>query len=399
MAKNAISSSLNEPGSVGLATPQRTVLYTAEAPLRLQSGQTFGPIEVEYETYGELDAEAGNAILICHALSGDAHAAGRHNPGDRKPGWWDSMIGPGKAFDTRRYCVICSNILGGCKGTTGPSSVDPKTGKPYGTRFPIVTIPDMVTVQRELIRRLGISRLLAVAGGSMGGMQALEWAVRFPDAVRAVIPIATTHRLSAQGIAFDEVGRQAIFADPNWNNGDYYGGAAPDRGLALARMIAHITYLSEKSMHMKFGRALRHRDRYAYDFQEEFQVESYLHYQGARFTQRFDANTYLYITKAMDYFDLSDGFPSLRASLRRAAAKFLLIAFSSDWLFPPEHLREIASALRANGRDVTYVTLESDYGHDAFLLEVEELTKLIRGFLNNLSSAAPGAVSGKSSAG
>jgi len=375
---------MSEPGSVGIVTPKRIELYTRDDPLRLECGRTLGPVQVQYETYGELSPEKDNAILVCHALSGDAHAAGRHSPDDPKPGWWDNMIGPGKAFDTNRYFVICSNFLGGCKGTTGPTSIDPETGRPYGTRFPIVTVHDMVVVQKRLIDALGIARLLAVTGGSMGGMQALEWAVSFPDALHAAIPIATTYRMSAQGIAFDEVGRQAIFADPNWNNGDYYNGTPPDRGLALARMIGHITYLSEKSMHRKFGRNLRHRDKYAYNFEEEFQVESYLHHQGSRFTQRFDANTYLYITKAMDYFDLTDGFPSLRASLRRARAKFLLIAFSSDWLFPPDHMKEIANALRANGLDVTYVNVESDYGHDAFLLEVEEMTRLISAFLRNL---------------
>ncbi|NOY82297.1 MAG: homoserine O-acetyltransferase [Kiritimatiellaeota bacterium] len=374
----------DEPGSVGLVTPRRVELFTPEDPLHLECGAVLAPVHVQYETYGELSAARDNAILVCHALSGDAHVAGRHRPDDPKPGWWDSMIGPGKAFDTRRYFVVCSNFLGGCKGTTGPTSIDPATGKPYATRFPMVTIHDMVVVQQRLIEALGIRRLLAVVGGSMGGMQVLEWAVSFPDALAAAIPIATTHRMSAQGIAFDEVGRQAIFADPNWRGGDYADGPPPDRGLALARMIAHITYLSEKSMHRKFGRDLRHRDRYAYNFEEEFQVESYLHYQGSRFTQRFDANTYLYITKAMDYFDLSADYPSLRVSLRRAAAKFLLIAFSSDWLFPPADVREVANALRANGRDVTYVNIESDYGHDAFLLEVDELTKLISGFLRNL---------------
>ena len=248
----------------------------------------------------------------------------------------------------------------------------------------MVTIRDMVRVQKRLMTHLGIERVLTVAGGSMGGMQALEWAVSFPETVRSVIPVATTHRMSAQGIAFNEVGRQAIFADRNWRGGDYYEAESPDDGLALARMIGHITYLSDKSMHAKFGRSLRGRNKYAYDFSEEFQVESYLHYQGSRFTERFDANTYLYLTKAMDYFDLNEGYPSLRASLRRAVAKFLLVAFSSDWLFPPAQMKEIANALRSNGSDVTYVQIASDYGHDAFLLEVEEMTRLISGFLRHL---------------
>jgi homoserine O-acetyltransferase len=302
------------------------------------------------------------------------------------------MIGPGKAFDTRRYFVICANILGGCKGTTGCSSVDPSTDKPYGRTFPVVTIRDMVACQVRLIDRLGIERLLCAAGGSMGGMQVLEWAVSYPDRLRSALPVATTYRMSAQGIALDEVGRQAIYADPNWNGGDYYGGPTPDRGLALARMIGHITYLSEKAMHHKFGRNLRHRDDYAYAFEEEFQVESYLHHQGSSFTQRFDANTYLYITKAMDYFDLTSDYPNLKASLKRAVAKFLIIAFSSDWLFPPARTREIANALRANGTDVTYVEIHSDYGHDAFLLEVEEMTKLVSGFLSHLHGEARSAL-------
>lgn len=282
---NGRSEPAGEPGSIGIVTPCRVELFTEQEPLRLECGADLGPVQVQYETYGELSEARDNAVLVCHALSGDAHAAGRHSQDDPKPGWWDTMIGPGKTFDTRKYFVICSNFLGGCKGTTGPTSIDPKTGRPYATHFPMVTIHDMVVVQKLLLEHLGIHRLLAVVGGSMGGMQVLEWAVSYPDALVAAIPIATTFRMSAQGIAFDEVGRQAIFADPNWRGGDYADGPPPDRGLALARMIAHITYLSETSMHHKFGRNLRHRDRYAYNFEEEFQVESYLHYQGSRFTR------------------------------------------------------------------------------------------------------------------
>jgi len=373
-----------EEGSAGVVTPQQVTLFHPPHELKLEGGSTLGPITIQYETYGTLNAKKDNAILICHALSGDAHAAGRHSADDPDAGWWDVAIGPGKAFDTSQYFVICPNFLGGCKGTTGSLSINPRTGRPYGTSFPMITIRDMVVCQKALIDHLGIPKLLSVSGGSMGGMQALEWAVSFPDAVESVIPIASTHRLSAQGIAFNEVGRQAIFADPNWNTGDYYGGPPPDAGLALARMIGHITYLSEKAMHRKFGRALRHRDRYAYNFETEFQVESYLHHQGKKFIQRFDANTYLYITKAMDYFDLAAGFSSLRVSLKRAKAKFLLIAFSSDWLFPPPEMKEIANALRSNGSDVTFLTIQSDYGHDAFLLETEEITKVIRPFLKFL---------------
>ncbi len=366
---------------VGIVQTQTVALCQPPAALQLDCGRTLGPVQVAYETYGRLNASRDNAILVCHALSGDAHAAGVHAPEDRKPGWWDSMIGPGKAFDTEKYFVICSNILGGCKGTTGPRSPNPETGRPYGLDFPMVTIGDMVRCQKRLVDHLGIDQLLSVSGGSMGGMQALQWAVTYPDKVRSVIPIATTYRLSAQGIAFDEVGRQAIFADPNWKQGAYYDGEPPDVGLALARMIGHITYLSDKSMHEKFGRDLRFRDGYAYDFQQEFQVESYLHHQGRTFTKRFDANSYLYLTKAMDYFDLVSGHASLPDSLRRARAKFLIIAFTSDWLFPAYQNRQIANALRNNGSDVTYVEIESDYGHDAFLLEFEEQKKLISAFL------------------
>lgn len=370
--------------SIGTITPQTVELFNDSNPLKLECGAKLAPVDVQYETYGTLNKTADNAILICHALSGDAHAAGKHSSDDAKPGWWDDMIGPGKAFDTDQFYIICSNFLGGCKGTTGPSSINPKTGKNYGNRFPIFTLHDMVVVQKALIEALGISKLLAIAGGSMGGMQALEWAVSYPNMVHGIIPIATTYRLSAQGIALNEVGRQAIFADPNWKNGNYSEDSTPDTGLALARMIAHITYLSAESMHEKFGRDLRHQDTYKYNFEEEFQVESYLHYQGNRFTQRFDANTYLYITKAMDYFDMTAGYGSLQESLKQTLAKFLLIGFSSDWLFPPDDMKEIANALRKNGSDVTYITLESSYGHDAFLLELDSLTKLISGFLRYL---------------
>ena len=373
-----------ETGSVGIVEPQRVKLFDEQNPLRLECGETLKEVTVEYETYGELNQERDNAVLVCHALSGDAHAAGRHTPEDRKPGWWNDMIGPGKALDTEKYFVICSNILGGCKGTTGPGSTNPETGRPYGMSFPVITIRDMVVCQKHLVDHLCIEQLLAVVGGSMGGMQTLEWAVAFPNRTRAVIPVATTFRTSPQSIAFDEVGRQAIFSDPHWNDGDYYGRQTPDRGLAIARMIGHITYLSDKSMHEKFGRDLRLRDEYGYDFEQEFQVETYLHHQGTTFTKRFDANTYLFITKAMDYFDMTTGYPSLAASLQRTDCKFLLIAFSSDWLFPPYQMKQIANALRYNGTDVTYVSIDSDYGHDAFLLEADKLTRMLSAFLDYL---------------
>jgi homoserine O-acetyltransferase len=369
--------------SVGIV---ETKYYTfAEPPneMELECGRKLGPITLAYETYGELSPKKDNAILIAHALSGDAHAAGYHSPDDEKPGWWDIMIGPGKAFDTNKYFVICSNVIGGCKGSTGPSSINPQTGRPYGLQFPVVTIRDMVNAQKALIDYLGIERLLCVAGGSMGGMQVLQWTVSYPDMVRLAIPIATTARLSAQAIAFNEVGRQAIMSDPDWMGGDYYGKAIPHRGLAIARMIGHITYLSDKSMHQKFARRLQGKDEYGYDFVTDFQVESYLHYKGDSFVKRFDANSYLYITKAMDYFDLAQGYESLKDAFAGVKAKFLVISFSSDWLFPSYQSREIVTALRQNNIDVIYTEIQTDYGHDAFLLESEQLTNLISNFLEH----------------
>jgi len=346
----------------------------------LDNGATLAPVDVAYETYGELNALKTNAILVLHAFSGDAHAAGiSHETG--KPGWWDNMIGPGKGFDTNKYFVICSNVLGGCRGTTGPSSVNLATGCPYALSFPVITIGDMVRLQKMLMDWFGIERLLAVTGGSMGGMQALEWAAAFPDRVVSAIPIATTTRHSAQQIAFNEVGRQAIMADPDWNNGNYYGGKPPARGLAVARMVGHITYMSDDSMREKFGRRLRGKEAFGFDFDVDFEVESYLRYRGGEFVHRFDANSYLYITKAMDYFDMVNGHPSLAASFERAMARFLVISFSSDWLYPSYQSQEIVRALRARNRDVAYVELESNYGHDAFLVDVAEQTDLIRGFL------------------
>jgi len=351
--------------------------------LPLDCGVQLSPVEVAYETWGELNGDASNAILIAHAFSGDAHAAGIHQRTGR-PGWWDNMIGPGKAFDTNRFFVICSNILGGCAGTTGPSSINPATGEPYAMRFPVITVPDIVRLQRLLMDHLGIARLLCVAGGSMGGMQALEWAVAYPERVASVIPIATTHRHSAQQIAFNEVGRQAIMADPDWNGGDYYQtGRRPARGLAVARMVGHITYMSDASMKAKFGRKLRDKASPAFDFSAEFEVESYLRYRGSQFVDRFDANSYLYITKAMDYFDLSAGRGSLAAALERTQARCLLISFSSDWLYPSYQSQEIVRALRSRNRDVAYVELNSDYGHDAFLVTVEEQAEIVRGFLHS----------------
>jgi homoserine O-acetyltransferase/O-succinyltransferase len=348
--------------------------------IALDNGASLAPVEIAYETYGELNANKSNAILVLHAFSGDAHAAGI-SPESGKPGWWDNMIGPGKGFDTNKYFVISSNVLGGCRGSTGPSSVNPATGCPYGMSFPVITIGDMVRAQRMLIDSLGIERLLTVSGGSMGGMQALEWAVAWPDRVVSAIPIATTTRHSAQQIAFNEVGRQAIMADPDWNEGDYYSGKPPARGLAVARMVGHITYMSDDSMREKFGRRLRGKENFGFGFDVDFEVESYLRYRGSQFVSRFDANSYLYITKAMDYFDLTNGRGSVAAAFERVGARFLVISFSSDWLYPSYQSQEIVRALRARNCDVAYVELQSNYGHDSFLVDVAEQSDLVRGFL------------------
>ncbi len=340
--------------------------------LPLDSGVTLANVDVAYETYGELNAQRNNAILIGHAFSGDAHAAG-HGKDDGAPGWWDSMIGPGKAFDTDRYFVFCTNVLGGCRGSTGPGSINPETDRPYGMSFPVVTIGDMVRLQKKLVDHLGIERLLAVAGGSMGAMQALEWAVSYPDSLACAIPIAGTARHSAQQIAFNEVGRQAIMADPDWNQGNYYGKTRPARGMSVARMVGHITYMSDESMREKFGRRLRDQD--------QFEVESYLRYRGSQFVDRFDANSYLYITKAMDYFDLTSGRGTLARAFEQVKSRFLVISFTSDWLYPSYQSVEVVRALRSRNCDVAYCELPSNYGHDAFLVEVGEQTELVRGFL------------------
>jgi homoserine O-acetyltransferase len=348
--------------------------------LPLDSGVTLTQVDVAYETYGELNADRSNAILVLHAFSGDAHAAGINHEG--KPGWWDNMIGPGKGFDTNRYFVICINVLGGCRGTTGPSSINPATGCPYAMAFPVITIGDMVRLQKMLIESLGIRRLLAVSGGSMGGMQVLQWAVQYPDDVVAAIPIASTARHSAQQIAFNEVGRQAIMADPDWNEGNYYGKQPPARGLAVARMVGHITYMSDDSMREKFGRRLRGKEAFGFGFDVDFEVESYLRYRGSQFVNRFDANSYLYITKAMDYFDLTNGRGSMAVALEPARARFLAISFSSDWLYPSYQSQEMVRALRSRNRDVAYVELQSNYGHDSFLVDVAEQSALVAGFLS-----------------
>ncbi len=375
--------------------------------VKLASGRTLSEVRVAYETYGTLSPERDNAILICHALSGDAHVAGwrpgevveggdavtaGEDPdaapaGSAKPGWWDPMVGPGKTFDTDRYFIVCSNVLGGCSGTTGPSDADPETGRPWGLDFPIVTIEDMVDVQARLLDELGVERLLAVVGGSMGGMQAISWAQRFPERVASCLALATTWRLAAQAIAFNEVGRTAILGDPAFDDGDYYRtGEHPRAGLAIARMIGHITYLSDESMRAKFGRRLRGRDGLAFDFVTEFEVESYLAYQGKRFTERFDANTYLYMTKAMDYFDLAQGVGSLAEAVDGSPVRWLVLSYSSDWLFPTAESRELVDALMAGRAEVSFAEIASPYGHDAFLLEPGEQHRFIEPFLRSVGA-------------
>ncbi len=365
---------------------ERRFFTFADQPegLPLDCGARLGPITLAYETLGELNADRSNAILVLHALTGDAHVAGVHTADAPRPGWWDNMVGPGKPVDTNRYFVICSNILGGCSGSTGPGSINPATGRPYGLGFPMVTIRDMVRAQKELIDHLGITRLLSVIGGSVGGMQVLRWCVDFPEMLVSAIPLATTTRHSAQAIAFNEVARQAIMADPAWQGGDYYGGPGPAHGLAVARMIGHVTYLSDEAMHEKFGRRL-HRSALSFDLTGDFQVESYLHHQGRKFVDRFDANSLLYITKAADYFDLQRGDGCLLINEALADVSFLVISFTSDWLYPTYQSREIVSALKKNGGDVSFCEIEAQWGHDAFLVPNKRLDGLISGFLDRVS--------------
>ncbi len=367
-----------ENGSVGIV---ETKYVDLSEPLRLENGSTLSPVRIAYETYGQLNKDRTNAILICHALSGDAHAAGLHD-GEKKPGWWDNTIGPNKGFDTNKFFIICSNVLGGCKGSTGPSSIDPATGKQYGTSFPVITIKDMVNAQSELVKKLGIKRLLAVAGGSMGGMQVLQWAVSYPEMANKAVIIASSAYSSPQQIAFNAVGRKAICSDPDWKGGDYYGKNIPIHGLALARMIAHITYLSDGSMYSKFGRNLQEKDKIGFDFSADFQVESYLNHQGDSFVKRFDANSYLYITRAIDHFDLTRD-NSLARGLSTVRANVQIVSVTSDWLFPPYQSQEIVAALAANNVRVTYNELRSDYGHDAFLIEAGQLNYILKRFLSH----------------
>ena len=392
--KENVSEEYGSPESAGIVNTQFYTFGQSPDEMMLESGERIGPVTVAYETYGNLNKSGSNAILIFHALSGDAHAAGYNSPEDKKPGWWDMMIGPGKPFDTSKYFIICSNILGGCKGTTGPYSKSPVTGNPYGLSFPEITIKDMIKVQHRLVGHLGVKKLLCVAGGSMGGMLALQWIVDYPELSGAAILIATAPSHSAQEIAFNSIGRYSIISDLNWNCGNYYNGVRPETGLSIARMIGHVTYISEEAMHKKFGRKISYKsglDRassnkcgHAQDFTKEFEVESYLKYQGESFIKRFDANSYLYITKAIDNFDITDGYENLADAMSRVKAKCFVISFTSDWLYPKEQSIKIVKALKINGVEAVYTNFESPYGHDAFLIEDERFKKIIEGFLKSL---------------
>jgi homoserine O-acetyltransferase len=372
--------------SVGIV--EKELFTFAEPPdeMVLESGARFGPLTLAYETCGTLNEEKSNVILILHALTGDSHVAGYYSPDDEKPGWWDNMVGPGKGIDTDKYFVVCSNIIGSCMGSTGPCTINPETVLPYGLDFPVVTIGDMVEAQKALIDHLGIKKLLAVMGGSIGGMQVLEWCARYPEMVVSAIPLASTTKHSALSIAFNEVARQSIMADPNWNNGEYYFGPKPDMGLAVARMIGHITYLSDESMRHKFGRRLQDKSDFSFNFDADFQVESYLRYQGKKFVERFDANSFLYITKAADYYDLEKqhGDDSEVKAFSKMAAAFLVVSFTSDWLYPTYQSRAMVKAMKKNGLDVSFCEIEAEWGHDAFLLPNERLTAVIRGFLERV---------------
>ncbi len=377
---------IREEGSVGIVqTNYHTFAHPPDTFL-MDNGSTLNDITVAYETYGVLNNSKDNAVLIEHALTASAHAAGRHHTDDKYPGWWDVMIGPGKAFDTNKYFVVCSNILGGCYGTTGPSSTDPDTGKPYGMRFPVTTISDMVRVQKELVEHLGIKRLRTIAGGSMGGMQALEWALLYPEMVDSIILIATAARSSPQSIAIHKVGTQAIVHDPNWQDGDYYDGTPPANGLAIARMLGHITYLSDDWLWEKFGREHKDPENMKLEIDSNFEIENYLVHQGRKFIDRFDPNSYLYIMRAIDIYDASWGYESLVESFARIKCKRVCVkSFSADWLYPSYQSREIVDAMLANDIDVEYREINSPYGHDSFLLEYEALTPSIVDFIESLT--------------
>ena len=366
-----------------ITNPESLIVHFAD-PLPLDCGETLAPFSIAYQTYGTLNADKSNLVLVCHALTGDQHVANIH-PVTGKPGWWDTMVGPGKPIDTNRFFVLCPNVIGGCMGSTGPSSTNPRTGRPYGLDFPVITIADMVRAQARLLDHLGIPDVLCVLGGSMGGMQVLEWAATYKDRMFSAVPIACAARHSSQNIAFHEVGRQAVMADPDWCQGRYLEqGTSPRKGLAVARMAAHITYLSDEALHTKFGRNLQDRDKITFGFDADFQVESYLRYQGLSFVDRFDANSYLYITRAMDYFDLAaDHGDVLANAFQGTRTRFCLVSFTSDWLFPTDESREIVHALNAVAANVSFVELKTKGGHDSFLLYEPELFDTIRGFLNS----------------
>jgi homoserine O-acetyltransferase len=364
------------------------VHFGADRPLPLDAGSLLAPLTIAYQTYGTLNSDKTNAILVCHALTGDQHVANQH-PVTGKPGWWQVMVGPGRPIDTDRYFVISSNVVGGCMGTTGPASVNPATGRAYGLDLPVITIHDMVRAQAMLIDHLGIDSLFAVIGGSMGGMQVLQWAASYPERVFAAMPIATAAKHSSQNIAFHEVGRQAIMADPDWCKGRYLDeGLHPTKGLAVARMAAHITYLSDEALQRKFGRKLQARAAPTFTFDADFQVENYLRYQGMSFVDRFDANSYLYVTRACDYFDLAADYEgSLALAFKGTKTRFCVVSFNSDWLYPTSASRAIVHALNAGGASVSFVDIETDRGHDAFLLDVPEFIATSRGFLDAAARA------------
>jgi homoserine O-acetyltransferase len=374
---------LADPTAQADAPSSPVARFSADEPLLMDAGVALAPWQIAYQTYGCLNAARSNAVLVCHALTGDQHVASP-NPVTGKPGWWETMVGPGKPIDTDRFFVVCANVLGGCMGTSGPASTNPATGRPWSLDFPVVTIRDMVRAQAALLDRLGIETLFCAIGGSMGGMQVLEWAASYPDRVFSAVAIATGPRHSAQNIAFHEVGRQAIMADPDWRRGRYLEeGARPSKGLAVARMGAHITYLSETALHRKFGRRLQGRDAPTFSFDADFQIESYLRYQGLAFVERFDANSYLYVTRAMDYFDLAAAHGGVLAeAFRGARTRFCVISFTSDWLFPTSESRAVVHALNAAGAPVGFVEVDSDKGHDAFLLEEPTLFSATRGFVD-----------------
>ena len=365
-----------------------SVQFGPDRPLELDCGVSLSPVTIAYQTYGTLDADRRNAVLVCHALTGDQHVANVH-PVTGKNGWWETMIGPGKPIDTDRFYVICTNVVGGCMGSTGPASRNPETGEPYALQFPVVTIRDMVRLQAMLMDHLGIESLFCVAGGSMGGMQVLQWAASYPDRVFSALPIATAAKHSAQNIAFHEVGRQAVMADPEWKSGRYLAaGGRPEKGLAVARMAAHITYLSESALHRKFGRKLQDREAPTFSFDADFEIESYLRYQGRSFVERFDANSYLYLTRAMDYFDLAADYGGVLAqAFKGTKTRFCTVSFTSDWLFPTTDTRAIVHALNAAGASVSFVEVDTDKGHDAFLLDLPELFATTRGFINAAARA------------